>query len=113
VSAGEAIPVWCARAYAQAAEPSARTGRGAGVEVFGFGHPDTCELAGSPEQIARALAALLSSFDRAAVLAAIHESGRFGVVLEVEPCEGRRPVSPRLGVAPRLQRPRAPVGSAG
>jgi hypothetical protein len=91
MASDEGIPRWRARAYIQATQPSPRTGRWAGTELFGFGDPDSYEAVGTPVELAGLLAEFLNSFDLTEVRAARLERGRFGVVLEVEPYEGRRP----------------------
>jgi hypothetical protein len=63
----------------------------AGTELFGFGGPDSHEAVGTPVELAGLLAGLLNSLDRTEVRAAQQERGRFGVVLEVEPYEGKPP----------------------
>jgi len=89
MASDEGIPWWRARAYTQATQPCPRTGRWAGTELFGFGGPDSHEAVGSPVELAGLLTEFLNSFDLTEVRAARQERGRFGVVLEVEPHEGR------------------------
>jgi hypothetical protein len=100
----EGIRWWRARAYTLATQPSSRTGRWAGTELFGFGGPDSHEAVGTPVDLAGLLAGFLNSLDLTEVLAARRERGRFGVVMEVEPHEGR-PQGPR----PRELTPAAEV----
>jgi hypothetical protein len=85
------LPWWRARAYTQATQSSPRTGRWAGTEFFGFGGPDSHQAVGAPVDLAGLLAGFRNSLGLTEVLAARRERGRFGVVLEVEPSEGRPP----------------------
>jgi hypothetical protein len=97
------IPLWRARAYTQAAEPDPRTGRWAGTEFFGFGGPDFHEAVGTPADLAGELATFLNSLDLTEVLAERHARGRCGVVLEVEPAEGRQPEARRREPSPAAE----------
>jgi alkanesulfonate monooxygenase SsuD/methylene tetrahydromethanopterin reductase-like flavin-dependent oxidoreductase (luciferase family) len=103
----DGIPLWWARAYTQAAQPNPRTGRWASAEFLGFGGPDSHEAVGTPEDLAGDLAAFLDSLDLTEVLAARQERGKFGVVLEVEPFDGKRP-EPRRRELPPVAEDRVP-----